>query len=46
MKKFLLRVPEKRYKEFKKISVEEGKPIYKILNELIDKYIDTKKEVL
>jgi len=42
-KKFLLRVPEGRYKQFKKAAIEAEKPMYQILNELIEDFTKKKK---
>jgi len=43
-KKFLLRVPEGRYKQFKKASIEAEKPMYQILNESIEIFIKAEKK--
>jgi predicted DNA-binding protein len=43
-KKYILRVPEERYKQFKKASIEVEKPMYQIINECIENFIDGMKK--
>ena len=45
-KTFLLRVPKEKFKKFKLEVVKNDTNMNKVINELIESYLETKKEAL